>query len=262
MLASETDKHWGRGYISGAFDMFHIGHLNLINRAKNRCDYLIVGVLSDEVIIKRKMKHPVMPLAERLEIIGAIRYVDEVDITTEPLLDKVAAWEKYSFNVMFSGDDHLYDGWTSEQDALAQRGVELVFFPYTKEITTTLLQDLTLPPKADSTAISEAVEAFRRVFPFDKVNKGESIIIYGAGRVGAQYASQLAALDYCEIIAFADTNAKEGSTFAGKRCLTTEELKAINGSYDRIVIASAIPKNRDEILNILRTLCIKPERIV
>lgn len=260
MLASDTDKHWGRGYISGSFDMFHIGHLNLIRRAKERCDHLIIGVLADECIVKGKKKWPVIPLGERLEIVGALKYVDELDVTTEPLLNKIAAWEKYHFDAMFSGDDHLCDGWAWEEEDLKARGAVLVFFPYTKEVSTTLLQDLTLPPKADGEAVTATVESFRHVFPFDRVNKGERIVIYGAGRVGAQYASQLSAVAYCEIRAFADTYAKVGDTFSGRRCLTPDELKHSLDSCDRIVIASA--SYRDEILDRLRSLGIPPERIV
>jgi len=92
------------------------------------------------------------------------------------------------------------------------------------------------------------------------VEKGERIIIYGAGRVGAQYAAQLAALDYCALVAFADTYAKEGDTVADKRCLTPEELKRRINEFDRIVVASV--KHRDNILHLLRTLGVQPERIV
>jgi hypothetical protein len=186
--------------------------------------------------------------------------VDETDITTVPLLKKIDAWEKYRYDAMFSGDDHLNDDWAEAEDELKALGADLVFFPYTKEVTTTLLQDMTLPQKADHAAIADAVENFRRIFPFDKVEKGERIAIYGAGRIGAQYASQLSVLDYCEITAFADTNAKKGDTFAGKRCLTPNELKINTDSFDRIVIATAL--YRDEILIMLRSLGFGPERIV
>jgi cytidyltransferase-like protein len=260
MLASETDKHWRRGYISGTFDMFHVGHLNLIRRAKERCDHLIIGVLSDEAVVRTKKKWPVISFEERFEIVGALKYVDETDKTTVQLLNKVAAWEKYRYDAMFSGDDHLYDGWTTEEDDLKEHGVDLVFFPYTKEMTTTLLHDITLPPKADHAAITEVIEAFRRVFPFDKVEKGERIIIYGAGRVGAQYAAQLGAIDYCEIVAFTDTYAKKGDTFAGKRCMTPDELVNSMDSFSRIVVATVLYRN--EVLGLLRTLGIGPERIV
>jgi len=143
IYANETDKIWGVGYVSGAFDMFHIGHLNLLRRAKERCNTLIVGVLSDEVMVKRKKKPPIHPLVDRLAIVSAIRYVDEVDITTLELLHKDRAWEKYRFDAMFSGDDHAQGNWTNprEENALKERGAELVFFPYTDKVSSTLLRD-------------------------------------------------------------------------------------------------------------------------
>lgn len=141
VFAHETDKIWHRGYISGSFDLFHIGHLNLLRRASERCDHLIVGVLSDEAIAYAKHKQPVITLEDRIAIVAAIRYVDEVDVTTKELLHKVNAWEKYRFDAMFSGDDHASDGWDREKDALAERGAELVFFPYTKNISTTSLKN-------------------------------------------------------------------------------------------------------------------------
>jgi len=140
IIASETNKHWKKGYISGTFDMFHIGHLNLIRQAKERCDYLIVGVLDDECVQTGKGKTPVIPLEDRIAIITAIKYVDETDITTQPLLNKVTAWEKYRFDAMFSGDDHASDGWAWEEDELKTLGADLVFFPYTQKISTTKLK--------------------------------------------------------------------------------------------------------------------------
>ena len=143
MLATETDKHWSKGYISGTFDMFHLGHLNLIRRAKERCDCLVVGVLSDDAVFRLKKRLPVIPQEERLEIIGALKYVDEVDITTIELLNKVTAWGKYRYDVMFSGDDHLDDGWAYQEAELNKLNADLVFFPYTKGITSTLLREKT-----------------------------------------------------------------------------------------------------------------------
>ena len=260
MLASETDKHWHTGYVSGSFDMFHIGHLNLIRRSKERCDRLIVGILTDENIAEGKKKWPVIPLRDRMEIVSSIKYVDEVDITTKPLLNKVTAWEKYHFGAMFSGDDHVDDGWAWEEKELKARGADLVFFPYTKEVSTTGLRRETLPPRAENADKARKTRAFKHLFPFDKVNKGERIIVYGTGDVGAQYAGQLAALDYCEVAAFADTYAGEGALFEGKRCLKPEELPGNTGSFDRIVVAST--KYHAQILERLRALGIQPGRIV
>jgi len=260
MLASETNKHWYKGYISGSFDMFHIGHLNLIRQARERCDYLIVGVLADEIVASGKKKWPMVPLHERMEIVGALRYVDEVDVTTQPLLNKLAAWGKYRFNAMFSGDDHMGDGWADGEAVLKKLGVDIVFFPYTKEVSTTRLQELILPPKANDADKARRIGDFTHLFPFDKVNKGERIVIYGIGNVGQQYARQISALNFCKIAAFADTYAKPNDMFEGVRCISPEELAADKDMSDRIVIASTT--YYEQILGRLRTLGIYPWRIV
>lgn len=260
MIASETNKHWEKGYVSGSFDMFHIGHLNLIRRAKERCDYLIVGVLTDEIVAVSKQKWPVVPLNERMKIVNALKYVDEVDITTELLLSKLVAWKKYKFDAMFSGDDHIDDGWTQEEAELKALGVDLVFFPYTRDVSTTRLQEITLPTKADNADKARRIGEFRHIFPFDKVSKGERIVIYGTGDIGEQYVRQLAALDFCRVVMFADTYAKPDDLLEGMRCISPEEL-ALNGNmFDRIVIASTT--YHDQILGRLRALGIPPERIV
>jgi glycerol-3-phosphate cytidylyltransferase len=141
VFADETDRIWDVGYVSGAFDLFHIGHLNLLTRARERCRRLIVGVLSDESIRWCKKQDPVIPEAERIAIVGALRCVDETDMTTRELLHKEIAWEKYRFDAMFSGDDHAGDGWTREAEMLDGLGADIVFFPYTKGISTTVLRD-------------------------------------------------------------------------------------------------------------------------
>ena len=94
------------GYTTGVFDLFHIGHLNILKRAKEQCDYLIVGVSTDELVEQYKHKTPVIPYEERVEIIKSIRYVDEV--VPQLNRDKYEAWEKYHFDRMFVGDpfDH------------------------------------------------------------------------------------------------------------------------------------------------------------
>lgn len=261
MLATDTNKHWNIGYVSGSFDMFHMGHLNLIRRSKERCNKLIVGVLTDELVLKRKNKWPTIPLKERLEIVGAIKYVDEVDITTEPLIYKFNALEKYGFDAMFSGDDHIADGWGHDEEELKAVGVDLVFFPYTKEVSTSRLQEITLPPRAEHADKARKLDVgVQYLFPFDKVNKKERIVIYGIGKVGEQYALQLSTLDFCEVVAFADTYAKSGDLFEGKRCLTPEEVRFFEKDYDRIVIASTT--YHSHILSRLRSLGIEPGRII
>ena len=90
------------GYTTGVFDLFHIGHLNLLRRAKKQCDYLIVGVSSDD-LVGYKNKRAVIPFEERIQIIQAIRYVDQA--VPQINMNKMEAWEKFHFDVMFVGDD-------------------------------------------------------------------------------------------------------------------------------------------------------------
>ena len=96
-------KKYKVGFTQGVYDMFHIGHLNLINHAKEYCDYLIVGVSTDELVQREKGKTPIIPFEERIEIVKAIKYVDEV--VTQHDKNKLAAWKKYHFNKMFVGSD-------------------------------------------------------------------------------------------------------------------------------------------------------------
>jgi glycerol-3-phosphate cytidylyltransferase len=127
------------GYAPGAYDLFHIGHLNILKHAKSECDYLIAGVVSDEMCLLTKGKLPVVPLDERLAIVGAISYVDEA--VAEVVRDKTETWKSVQFDVIFKGDD--WRG-TSKGDKLeadfAKLGVEVVYFPYTMHTSSTMLR--------------------------------------------------------------------------------------------------------------------------
>lgn len=133
-------KKYKIGYTAGVYDMFHIGHLNLLKKAKEQCDYLIVAVSTDELVQKEKNKTPIIPFEERAAIVEAIKYVDKV----VPQVDKnkFGAWEKHKFNVMFVGDD--WKGKPLFQEAqrkLSEVNVDVVYFPYTKHISSTLLRE-------------------------------------------------------------------------------------------------------------------------
>ena len=135
---SMSEKKYKVGYTTGVFDMFHIGHLNILQKAKSMCDYLIVGVSSDELVQKEKNKTPVIPFAERAEIVKAIRYVDQV----VPQIDKnkMGAWENYHFDKMFVGSD--WKGtpqWKKFEEEFAPHGVEIVYIPHTDGISSTQL---------------------------------------------------------------------------------------------------------------------------
>ena len=136
----EAEKEYGVGLLMGVFDLFHVGHLRLIRRASARCRFLRIGVLSDELVEKYKNKRPVIPLEERMEILSAIRGVDEVvPITDEP--SRLIEWNRRPFDCFFSGDDYRGNPyWEWEREELHRRGSELVFFPYTKEQSTTKIR--------------------------------------------------------------------------------------------------------------------------
>lgn len=128
------------GFTAGTFDMFHVGHLNLLRNAKERCDYLVVGVNSDELVMNYKHKKPIVPIEERVQIVEAIRYVDQVIVTDT--LDKKAAWDKVPFSRLFIGDDWKgSDRWNQTEEEMKQYGVEVVYLPYTKTTNSTLLRE-------------------------------------------------------------------------------------------------------------------------
>ena len=126
------------GYTTGVFDMFHIGHLNILKRAKENCDYLIVGVSTDELVKSYKHKTPIIPFDERVAIVEAIRYVDKV--VPQENRDKVAAQERLGFDIMFVGDDWKGSELFSRVETVfRERGVEVMYFPYTKGTSSTIL---------------------------------------------------------------------------------------------------------------------------
>jgi glycerol-3-phosphate cytidylyltransferase len=126
------------GYTTGVFDLFHIGHLNILQRAKEQCDYLIVGVSTDELVQAYKHKTPIIPFEERKAIIEAIRYVDRVVPQTS--MDKAAAWEDLHFDAIFHGDDWkgspLYN---KVEEDLRALGVDMVFLPHTDGVSSTMI---------------------------------------------------------------------------------------------------------------------------
>lgn len=130
------------GFTAGVFDLFHVGHLNLLERARTQCDFLRVGVISDEVAWVLKRVRPYVPLEERMRIVGALRCVDEVvPITDEMLLSKVEAFYEWGFDVAFTGDDHKgHPYWEREERVLAELGARIVYFPYTASTSSTKLR--------------------------------------------------------------------------------------------------------------------------
>jgi len=129
------------GYTTGVFDLFHIGHLNILKNAKERCDYLIVGVSTDEVVQGYKHKTPIIPFEERIAIVEAIKYVDKAVPQTS--MDKMEAWEKLHFDVLFHGNDWKgSDMYNKIVHDFAKVNVRVEFLPHTEGVSSTLLADV------------------------------------------------------------------------------------------------------------------------
>ncbi|MFC8943372.1 adenylyltransferase/cytidyltransferase family protein [Streptomyces griseoincarnatus] len=127
------------GYAPGAWDLFHVGHLNVLRHARSSCDYLVAGVVDDEMLELAKGRRPVIPVVERAEIVRHVVYVDEVFVETQP--DKVETWRRRPFDVFFKGDD--WKGTAKGRDLerrFADVGVEVVYFPYTVHTSSTVLR--------------------------------------------------------------------------------------------------------------------------
>ena len=134
-------KKYKIGYTTGVFDMFHIGHLNILKRSKEQCDYLIVGVSTDEVVKSYKNKTPIIPFEERIAIVSELKCVDLAVPQTS--MNKMEAWEKYHFDALFHGSDwkgsSMYNKLIEEFSAV---GVDVVFLPHTENVSSTLLSEV------------------------------------------------------------------------------------------------------------------------
>ena len=133
-------KKYKVGYTTGVFDMFHIGHLNILKKAKEQCDYLIVGVSTDEVVKEYKNKTPIIPFEERIAIVSELKCVDKAVAQTS--MDKMKAWQELHFDALFHGSDwkgsDMYNKIVEEFNAI---GVDVVFLPHTEGISSTMLAE-------------------------------------------------------------------------------------------------------------------------
>lgn len=129
------------GYTTGVFDLFHVGHLNILKRAKEMCDYLVVGVSTDELVRSYKSKTPIIPYEERKAIVEAIKYVDKV--IPQTVLDKNDALKSINFNILFQGDDWMNSPvYYKTTEEFKKMGIEIVLFPYTQGTSSTLLTEV------------------------------------------------------------------------------------------------------------------------
>lgn len=135
------------GYTTGVFDLFHVGHVNVLRNARGLCDRLIVGVTSDE-LVSYKDKRSVIPFGERIEIVRSCRYVDLAVPQTS--MDKLDAHRRYKFQIMFVGDDwYRSTEWDELERDLAVCGVKVVYLPYTRTVSSTLINETLIRLRAD-----------------------------------------------------------------------------------------------------------------
>lgn len=136
-------KKYKIGYTCGVFDMFHVGHLNLLEKCKSMCDYLIVGVCNDDYVRNIKHKEPVYSEQDRVRILEALKVVDRAELVTiEETNDKILAIEKFHFNVLFSGDDWKgSERYQKTEEQFKKYGAFIEYFPYTQGISTTQIKE-------------------------------------------------------------------------------------------------------------------------
>ena len=183
------------GYVQGSFDMFHIGHLLLLQRAKTLCRYLRVGVVSDDYHKRMKGMRPCISYADRAAIVGAIREVDEVvcvEYSENGLLD---LWEHHPFDCYFSGDDHAGDDFV---EALQARDIAAEFFPYTKRISTTKLRHMLR---------RRILYEWAEDYPFEQLPP--RLALYGAGNFGRSLYGKVRDCTRKEIVCWVDKKAEQ-----------------------------------------------------
>ena len=128
------------GYTSGVFDLFHVGHLNILRNAKSMCDKLIVGVTTDD-LVSYKLKKAVIPYDERMRIVRSIQYVDAV--VPQESMDKLEMWKKLKYDLIFVGDDwYNVPKWNQIEEDFKEVGVRIIYFPYTKGTSSTLINNV------------------------------------------------------------------------------------------------------------------------
>lgn len=213
----QPKKKYKIGYVPGVYDLFHIGHLNLLRRSKELSEYLIAGVLTDELVEHFKGKKPYIPFEERREIVAAINGVDEVmkvDFTNTVKMD---AWNLYHYDAYFSGDDHEHD-WDREKKALQAVGSDIVFLPYTQSTSSTMIKK-----------------------QIEKSPEKKRLYLFGAGKIGQRMLNELKAekkYDEWEVAGFVDNASEKHLTrILGAPVYKPEDLKTLEseGAFSILV---------------------------
>lgn len=135
------------GYTTGVYDLFHVGHVNLLRNARALCDKLIVGVSIDELVYAEKNKYPVIPFIERCEVVRSCKYVDLVIAQSDR--NKMDAWKKLKYNILFVGDDWYENTkWNIMEKKLSENGVNVIYFPYTQGTSSTLINEILIKKRS------------------------------------------------------------------------------------------------------------------
>lgn len=234
------------GYVQGTFDLFHIGHLKLLQRAKAKCEYLIVGVVTDELNMLYKGKLPFISFADRSIIVESSKYVDKVikvDINSD---DKIDIWGKYHYDCHFSGDDHVNECDDLIKE-LRKRGSNMEFFPYTK--------------KTSSTKIKRALRDkifYGLAADFECENLPSKVALYGAGRLGQDLRAKLVD-NHKEIIVWADKNYKKSRE---KGFLVVSPQSLVKYDFDKILIAVLQERTAKEVIAYLLESGVPQNKII
>lgn len=230
-------KKFKIGYIAGVFDLFHIGHLNMINRAKENCNYLIVGVLVDELVVHFKKKLPFIPFEERIKIIQSIKGVDEAVPVTFENAAKLDAWRLYHFDCQFSGSDYAnVPGWLYDKKKLEEVGSTIEFFPYTESTSSTFIKRL-----------------------IGKEVSGKKLFLFGAGAIGKQFLRFInysAAGDLWNVVGFLDNDPDKNMSLIERTIVFRPDYLNTLSDHDNITVVITT-KQEEEIRSQLNKMSIR-----
>lgn len=245
-------KKYKIGYLQGSFDLFHIGHLNIIKKSKELCEYLIVGIVNDEVNKYYKKEYPYIPFKERKQIVEAIKYVDEVVEINFKNYNKLIAWEELLYDLHLSGDDHR-GKFSTLKEELKKRGADLVYLPYTKSTSSTKIKKVI--NKRNNIEIEDEINKKGQLHNFQiavlnsfvDINC-EKIAIYGAGIRGKRLLKTLKEGNQ-NVIAFVDQNETlKGTYIEDTICKTLDEFDKIK--ENTVLLVS--PANSKEFIEELK----------
>jgi cytidyltransferase-related domain len=230
-------KKYNIGYMAGVYDLFHVGHLNMIKRAKENCNYLIVGVLVDELVVYFKKKLPFIPFEERIEIIRSIKGVDEAVPVTFENSDKLDAWNLYRFDCQFSGSDYAgVPGWLYDKERLEKVGSTIEFFPYTESTSSTYIKKL-----------------------IGREISGKKLFLFGSGRIGQRFLRFLKDSkegDKWNVVGFLDNDMDKHMTLIERTLVFQPDYLSTFSDYDCITVVITT-KEEGEIREQLKKMGIR-----